>query len=71
MGAAPSVEVPGGGQEGYNVLKVRACFREQPVDIGGGGGKAAEDALPAQVEPGEVRIYARNKLRLILKTLGI
>ncbi|TNN03027.1 hypothetical protein fugu_000056 [Takifugu bimaculatus] len=47
MGAAPSVEIPGGGQEGYNVLKVRACFREQQVIIV--GETAAEDALPAQV----------------------
>lgn len=38
MGAAPSVEIPGGGQEGYNVLKVRARFKEQRVNIGGGGG---------------------------------
>lgn len=70
MGAAPSVEIPGGGQEGYNVLKVRACFREQQGNIV--GETAAEDALPAQVERDEVWLYTRNiestlsyKLRLI------
>lgn len=55
MGSSQSVEIPGGGTEGYHVLRVRASTAARGPRAGGGarprGGGGPDGLLPGAARP--------------------